>query len=55
MKDKDLAALRKKEQSFRSTVESIQIQLDNESKRNQDLEQQVIIIRILSVTLILKS
>jgi len=41
LKDKDLAALRKKEQSFRSTVESIQIQLDTESTKNKDLDGQV--------------
>ncbi len=40
-KDKDLAALRKKEQSFRSIVESIQIKLDNELARNKDLDGQV--------------
>ncbi|CAF0781901.1 unnamed protein product [Rotaria sp. Silwood1] len=41
MKDKDIAALRKKEQSFRSTVESIQNKLDTELIRNNDLDGQL--------------
>ena len=40
-KDKDVAALRKKEQSFRSAVESIQRKLETESARNKDLDGQV--------------
>ncbi|CAF2328878.1 unnamed protein product [Rotaria sp. Silwood2] len=41
MKDKDIAALRKKEQSFRSAVESIQNKLETESIRNKDLDGQL--------------
>ncbi|UJR33653.1 hypothetical protein I4U23_021086 [Adineta vaga] len=37
-KDKEVAALRKKEQTLRSTVESIQIKLEAELAKNQDLE-----------------
>lgn len=40
-KDRDLAALRKKEQSFHSAIESIQSKLDAEMLRNKDLEGQV--------------
>ena len=40
-KDRDLAALRKKEQNFHSTIESIQSKLDAEILRNKDLEGQV--------------
>lgn len=41
LKDKDLASLRKKEQNFRVTVESLQNKLDIESTRNRDLDEQV--------------
>jgi hypothetical protein len=46
VKDRDLAALRKKEQSFLSTVESMQIKLDAESSKHRDSDGQVR-IRIL--------
>jgi hypothetical protein len=41
LKDKDLAALRKKEQSYRSTVDTIQSQLDAESTKGRELGGQV--------------
>ncbi|CAF4290106.1 unnamed protein product, partial [Adineta steineri] len=37
-KDKELAALRKKEQSFISSIETIQSKLDSESTKNKDLD-----------------
>ncbi len=40
-KDKDLAALRKKEQNFQSAIDNIQSQLDAETKRSRDLDGQV--------------
>ncbi|CAF0970607.1 unnamed protein product [Rotaria sordida] len=40
LKDRDIAALRKKEQSFHSIVESIQNKLDTEAMRNKDLDGQ---------------
>ena len=36
-----MAALRKKEQSFRSAVESVQLKLETESARSRDLDGQV--------------
>jgi len=41
LKDQEFAALRKKEQSFRSAVDSIQVKLDTEIIKNQDLDGQV--------------
>lgn len=41
MKDKELAALRKKEQNTRSTLESLQVKLSSESNRGKDLDEQV--------------
>ncbi|CAF1470823.1 unnamed protein product [Adineta steineri] len=40
-KDKELAALRKKEQSFISSIETIQSKLDSESTKNKDLDAHV--------------
>ncbi|CAF0985938.1 unnamed protein product [Adineta ricciae] len=40
-KDKEVAALRKKEQTLRSTIESIQMKLDGEIGKNQDLDGQL--------------
>lgn len=41
LKDQELAALRKKEQSFRSAVDSMQTKFDTELIRNKDLEGEV--------------
>lgn len=41
MKDQELAGLRKKEQTFRSTADGIQMKLDAELLRNRDLDEQV--------------
>jgi hypothetical protein len=38
LKDQELNALRKKEQSFRSIADSIQIKYDTELIKNQDLD-----------------
>lgn len=40
-KDRELATLRKKEQSFHSTVESLQSKLDGEASKNRDADGQV--------------
>lgn len=41
MKDQEIAGLRKKEQTFRSTVDNIQLKVDTELIRNRDLDEQV--------------
>lgn len=41
LKDQELASLRKKEQHFRSTVDSIQTKFDIELIKNKDLDGQV--------------
>jgi hypothetical protein len=45
IKEIELANLRKKEQSFRSAVDSLQIQFDTEFLKNKDLDGQVRIIK----------
>lgn len=40
-KDKEIAALRKKELSLRSSLESIQVKFEGEAARSKDLEDQV--------------
>ncbi|CAF3802862.1 unnamed protein product [Adineta steineri] len=41
LKEQELAGLRKKEHTFRSTVDNLQIQLDTELIRNKDLDGQL--------------